>query len=60
MVVSVVINCTYFEEIDSFTSGSKDKAWGRLEMRAEGQRTGKTSWWEMELQGSCLLSTDQF
>lgn len=33
MVVSVVINCTYFEEIDSFTSGSKDKAWGRLEMR---------------------------
>lgn len=37
MVVSVVINCPYFEEIDSFTYASKDKAWGRLEMREVGR-----------------------
>lgn len=37
MVVSVVINCIYFEDVDSFTSGSKDKTWGRLELREVGR-----------------------
>lgn len=39
-IVSVVISCTYFRELDSFACDSKDKVWGRLGMRnsEEGKR----------------------
>lgn len=61
-VLPVIINYTYFKEMDSFTS-SKDKVWGRrLDMRkvGRGQEAEKQSTLGgVQVRRSRFLSTDQ-